>query len=116
MQQFQEQNIELEAELENMEAEMEKMQVYEKSYHTQEKKLATSLDRMDALDNEKNNIEVAHNDLLQEFTVLRQEKDKLVIDNNTFRVETDELRNQLTHLKMTVIKQFDEPTTKIEAN
>lgn len=85
------------------------MKVYEKSYHTQEKRLATSLDRIDALMNEKSNLEVAHNDLLQNFEYLRQDKEKLSVENDTIKIEIKELRNQLDHIKLKVINKFDDP-------
>ena len=39
VQQYHEENMELEAELDNLESELEKMRMYETSYHTQEKRL-----------------------------------------------------------------------------
>lgn len=60
MQQYQETNQELEAELEQMEAELERMKMYETSYHTQEKNLLAQLDRVDQLQNDKRNLETAH--------------------------------------------------------
>ena len=57
VQQYQEQNSELEGQLNLMEAELEKMKMYEQSYHTQEKRLQAALDRQDDAINEKNNLE-----------------------------------------------------------
>ena len=91
MQQYQEQNIELEAELENMEAELEKMRVYEQSYHTQEKRLQSSLDRIDVLMTEKSNVEAAHTDLIIDFNHMRHENEKFTIENNTYKAEIDAL-------------------------
>jgi hypothetical protein len=69
------------------------MRVYEKSYHTQEKRLSASMDRIDALTAEKSNVEVAHNDLLKDYTSIRQEKDKLSIENAAQNTELEELRS-----------------------
>lgn len=61
---------------------MEKLKVYEQSYHSQEKRLQQSLDKVDSLTHEKNNIEIAHNELIMEFTTLRHEKEKLTMETN----------------------------------
>lgn len=59
--------------------------------------------------NEKSNLEVAHNDLLQNFEYLRQDKEKLSVENDTIKIEIKELRNQLDHIKLKVINKFDDP-------
>ena len=72
VQEFQQRNVELEAELDLMEAELEKMRVYEQSYHTQEQRLKTSLEQIDQSQHERMNIETAHHDLLTDFEILKR--------------------------------------------
>ena len=65
--------MELESELEHLEAELERMKMYETSYHTQEKNLQAQLDRVDLLQNDKRNLEVAHQDLITDFNMLKKD-------------------------------------------
>ena len=78
-----------------MEAELANMRVYEQSYHTQEKRLQSSMDRIDVLNVEKCNIEAAHTDLILDFNQLRHENEKLNVENTTFKAEVDTLTSQV---------------------
>ena len=92
-----------------MEAELEKMRVYEQSYHTQEKKFQSSLDRIDVLTTEKCNVDAAHTDLIIDFNQLRYENEKLLVENTTNKSEVEILTKQVAHLKKSVIMQFNTP-------
>ena len=92
-----------------MEAELEKMRMYEQSYHTQERRLQAALDRVDTLFGEKNNIEQAHIDLLDEFKNIKMSNEKTIILNRTLKLEVEELCNQKEHLKISIISQYQKP-------
>ena len=92
-----------------MEAELEKMRMYEQSYHTQERRLQAALDRVDILFGEKNNIEQAHIDLIDEFKNLKTSNEKTIILNRTLKLEVEELCNQKEHLKTSIIGQYQNP-------
>ena len=96
-----------------MEAELEKMRMYEQSYHTQERRLQAALDRVDVLFGEKNNIEQAHIDLLDEFKNLKLANEKTMILNRTLKLEVEELSNQKEHLKTSIIGQYQKPTGQL---
>ena len=77
-----------------MEAELEKMKMYEQSYHTQEKRLQSALDRCDDLFNEKNNIEQVHVDLVSEYNNSKKANEKLTIYNRTLSLEVQGLQTR----------------------
>ena len=105
---YQEQNMELEAELDLMEAELEKMRMYEQSYHTQEKRLKASLDRCDQTITEKQNIETAHQDLVTDYHQLRSKNDHYSMDNRRLKLEVEELNSRIDHLKKTLLNQYEQ--------
>lgn len=110
VQQYQEQNSELEGQLCLMEAELEKMKMYEQSYHTQEKRLQAALDNAEDLFEEKNNIEQVHLDLVSEFNEARKENETLQFENRSLSLEVQGLTAQTNQLKKQVIDGFADGT------
>lgn len=107
VQEYQQQNEELEGEIEHLEAELQKMRLYEKSYHTQEKRLQASLNRVDALQAEKENIEAAHTDLIIDYNQVKQQNENYTVENKAMKIQVEELTTQVAHLKKQIIYQYD---------
>ena len=57
------------------------------------------MNRLDELMLEKDNIEVAHKDLINDFSFLKHDREIAIIKNKTMQKEIDELTNQVSHLK-----------------
>ena len=84
--------MELEGQLDYMEAEMEKMRMYEQSYHAQEQKLKATLDRIDHINQEKENLRTAHYDIVNEFSQLKKQNDEAVIECKSLKLEVAQLK------------------------
>ena len=61
---------------------------------------------MDLLFSEKNNIEQAHIDLVEEYKNQKFANEKANILNRTLKLEVVELSNQAEHLKTSIIGQY----------
>jgi len=70
---------------------MEKMKMYEQSYHAQEQKLKASLDRIDQLTQDKENLSTVHYDLVNEFGGMKKQSEEMSIQTRSLRLELDEL-------------------------
>ena len=62
------------------------------------------MDRCDQTMTEKNNIETAHQDLIQDYNQLRDKKDKQGMQNRTMKLEVEEMNNRIEHLKKTILR------------
>jgi len=56
---------------------------------------------------EKNNIETAHQDLIQDYNQLRDKSDKQGMQNRTMKLEAEEMNNRIEHLKKTILRQYE---------
>ena len=56
---------------------------------------------------EKNNIETAHQDLIQDYHQLKSKNDQYAMENRTLRLEVEELNNRIEHLKKTILRQYE---------
>jgi len=61
---------------------------------------------VDLLFSEKNNIEQAHIDLVEEYKNQKFANEKANILNRTLKLEVVELSNQAEHLKTSIIGQY----------
>ena len=62
--------------------------------------------------NEKNNIERAHIDLIDDYKNMKTSHEKLTIMNRTLKLEVEELSNQAEHLKSNIINQYQQADSK----
>jgi predicted nucleic acid-binding Zn-ribbon protein len=53
---------------------------------------------------EMTNIETAHDDLLNEFQIMKRKNEKLFMQNNTLENQVHEIWNQAENLKKQIIK------------
>ena len=65
---------------------------------------------MDILFNEKNNLEIAHIDIVEDYKNLKGSHEKTMIMNRTLKLEVEELSNKAENLKGQIISQYHDST------